>query len=106
MENRVLVTGATGNVGGEVVRQLVAAGVPVRAMVRNRAKAAGIDHPGVEIVTGDFEKPETLGPALKGMSSVLLSSSPDPRQAELQNQFIDAARSAGRPNIVKVSAVG
>jgi uncharacterized protein YbjT (DUF2867 family) len=67
------------------VRQLVSAGVPVRAMVRNRAKAAGIDRSGVEIVTGDFEKPETLAPALKGRSSVLLSSSPDPRQAELQN---------------------
>ncbi len=46
MISTILVTGGTGNLGSEVVRQLVAAGVSVRALVRNPQKAAGLP-PGV-----------------------------------------------------------
>ncbi|HEY1174613.1 MAG TPA: NAD(P)H-binding protein, partial [Phytomonospora sp.] len=56
----VLVTGATGTVGREVVRQLVAAGVPTRALVRDPARA-GL--PGAEVVTGDLTEPATLAAA-------------------------------------------
>src|SRR5260370_41226290 len=106
MPDKILVTGATGNVGGEVLRRLAALGQPVRALIRNRAKAAAIEGAGIEIVEGDLEKPETLGPAVQGVRKIVLISALDPRQAELQANLIDAARRADIPHIVKMSAFG
>jgi uncharacterized protein YbjT (DUF2867 family) len=67
-----LVAGATGNAGGEVVRALAAAGEPVRALVRDPAKAAFPD--GVEVVTGDLNRPETLTEARQGVRGAFLLS--------------------------------
>jgi uncharacterized protein YbjT (DUF2867 family) len=106
MPDKILVTGATGNVGGEVLKQLAGLRVSVRALVRNRTKAAAIEGPDVEIVEGDMSKPSTLAPALDGVRKLLLLSSPDPGQAALQNGVIDAAKRAGVRHIVKVSAMG
>lgn len=106
MPNIILMTGATGNVGGEVVQRLAAAGVSIRALVRNRAKAGAIAGPNVELFEGDLSKPETLDRALKGVDKALLSSSPDPDQANLQNNFIDAAKRAKLSHLVKISALG
>jgi uncharacterized protein YbjT (DUF2867 family) len=102
----ILVTGATGANGSELVRQLSAAGVPVRAMVHNRAKAASIEGPGVEIVEGDFTKPETLDAALQGAEKAFLVPPFEPRHVELTGNFIEAARRAGTKHIVKLSALG
>ncbi|MEU7517012.1 NAD(P)H-binding protein [Streptomyces sp. NPDC042898] len=64
----ILVTGATGKVGGAVVTQLHAAGVPVRALVRGES-----DFPeGVEAVRGDLSDHASLGTALEGVDSVFL----------------------------------
>ena len=68
--NRILVIGATGNVGGEVVSQLSARGAPVRAMVRNPDRACLPSH--IEIVRGDLTVPETLDRCLNGIDSVFL----------------------------------
>ena len=106
MADKILVTGATGNVGSEVLRRLAALGQPVRALIRNRSKAAAIEGPGVEIVEGDLEKPETLGAAVAGARKIVLISAPDPRQADLQANLIDAAGRADIRHIVKVSAIG
>ncbi|HEU5030268.1 MAG TPA: NAD(P)H-binding protein [Spirillospora sp.] len=65
-----LVTGGTGNVGREVAAALAAAGEPVRALTRGAAPADGPD--GVEYVTGDLNKPETLAPALEGVRGLFL----------------------------------
>jgi uncharacterized protein YbjT (DUF2867 family) len=56
----ILVTGAAGNIGGELVRQLTDARQPVRALVRDGAAVP----PGVEGVTGDLNDPVSLCPAL------------------------------------------
>ncbi len=64
----VLVTGATGTVGGEVVRALPArlpAGMGVRVMARDPARAAAM-FPGVEAVAGDYTDPPSLAGALRG----------------------------------------
>ena len=66
----ILVTGATGTVGTEVVRQLSAAGVPVRALVREPAKGEAIAGPGVEIVPGDLLDPASLDPALDSVDKL------------------------------------
>jgi len=100
----ILVTGSTGNNGREIVKLLSRTGVPCRALVRSSEKAtplAGLS--GVEIVYGDFAQPDTLGAALNGVDKALLISSADPRLPELQGNFIQAAKLAGVPYVVKFS---
>jgi uncharacterized protein YbjT (DUF2867 family) len=65
-----LVTGATGNVGAEVVRALAAADQKVRALARS-GRPAGLP-PGVEAVAGDLNRPESLTEALAGVRGVFL----------------------------------
>ena len=62
----ILITGATGNNGKELIRQLTAAGQQARALVRNPAKAADLKGPNVELVVGDFDQPATLDAAGNG----------------------------------------
>jgi uncharacterized protein YbjT (DUF2867 family) len=102
----ILVTGATGLVGGAVVGQLAAQGVPLRALVRSPEKAAALAGPTVETFVGDFARPETLGPALQGVTRALLISHHDVRQVELQGNFVEAARRAGHVHVVKLSGLG
>jgi uncharacterized protein YbjT (DUF2867 family) len=68
--NRVLVVGATGNVGRQVVSQLATKGEPVRAMSRN-PNAAGLPAQ-VEVMRGDLSIPETLDRCLVGVDTVFL----------------------------------
>ncbi len=68
--NRVVVIGATGKVGRQVVSQLVAAGVPVRALARNPDTADLPPH--VEVVRGDLTRPESLDACLAGVDAVFL----------------------------------
>ena len=67
---RVLVTGASGQIGREVVAQLSAAGLPVRALSR-RPRTAGFPD-SVEVVGGDLTAPETLDDALRDVGAVFL----------------------------------
>ncbi len=68
--HRILVIGATGTVGREVVSQLATTGAPVRALARN-PHAAGLP-PEVEVVRGDLTRPESLDPFLEGIDTVFL----------------------------------
>ncbi|WP_431964143.1 NAD(P)H-binding protein [Nocardia sp. bgisy134] len=65
-----VVTGATGNIGAELVRALAEGGQPVRAVVRDPARASL--PAGVEAVTGDLNRPETLADALDGAHGMYL----------------------------------
>lgn len=78
MTSPILVTGAPGNVGSEVVRCLVAAGQPVRVAVFNveAAHTAFGDEAGVEIVHFDFLKPETFRAAFDGVERMFLVRPP------------------------------
>lgn len=68
--NRILIIGATGNVGGQVLSQLTATGAQVRALARH-PDSAGLP-PQVEVVRGDLTVPETLDGCLDGMDAVFL----------------------------------
>ncbi|NRQ31371.1 NAD(P)H-binding protein [Nonomuraea sp. NN258] len=68
--SKILVTGATGNVGRHVVTELAEAGIEVRALVRDPSKARLPE--GVEVVRGDLTRPETLEAALDDVESVFL----------------------------------
>jgi len=64
---RALVTGATGAVGGHLSQALLDRGFEVRAMVRNRAKAGGLEADGCEVHEGDVLEPDTLRGAGEGV---------------------------------------
>ena len=62
---RVLVTGATGYIGGRLVPRLLVRGHKVRCIARNPSRLEGHPWPGVEIVPGDLEDPEATAEALR-----------------------------------------
>jgi uncharacterized protein YbjT (DUF2867 family) len=101
MSQLILVTGATGTVGSEVVKQLVEAGQRVRALVRNPAKAKTFNG-SVEAVTGDLERPGTLGPVFKGVDAAFVVST-GPLIPVLEGNAFEAAKQAGVKHIVKLS---
>lgn len=98
----ILVVGANGNVGSQVVQQLVEAGRRVRVLVRDPVKAAK-HGAGVEVSKGDLASPETLAPAFKDIDQVfLVTAGPE----QLENNAIDAAKAAGVRHLVKLSTMG
>lgn len=93
----ILVTGATGNVGGHVVRLLTDAGASVRVLARDPRKAAALG--AAEVVRGDLGEPESLPAALDGTTAVFLFAVPGSGPA-----FVAAARAAGVARIVMLSS--
>jgi uncharacterized protein YbjT (DUF2867 family) len=101
----ILVTGATGQIGGTVARMLAANGAAVRAFVRDPRKAAVLSERGVELAQGDLADGCSLARAMEGVERLFLVSGQDLRQAELQGNAVDAAAKAGVRHIVKVSGI-
>ena len=102
----ILITGATGTNGTELIKLLAAQNIPVRAMVRHPEKAAAIALPGVELVSGDFDQPETLRAALQGVEKAFLLTPSFQNAAELQTNFVNEAKKGGVQHIVKLSQLG
>ncbi|MFF1548872.1 NAD(P)H-binding protein [Streptomyces sp. NPDC058291] len=96
----ILVTGATGTVGREVLRALPD-GLPVRVMARDPARVQTAA-PGAEIVAGDYGDPRSLDRALRGVSRAFLLT--NRVGGDDDARFLRAARSAGVRHLVKVSA--
>ncbi|MEE9250267.1 MAG: NAD(P)H-binding protein [Alphaproteobacteria bacterium] len=97
----ILVTGATGRVGGEVLKRAVAAGVPVRALARDPARAEALKSI-VEVVAGDFADPASLDTAVEGVEGVFMASFDGEKQAALQGNLIEACRRAGVRHVVRL----
>ena len=104
MPGKILVTGATGNVSSGLIPNLIAMGATVRALVRDESKAQGLKDAGVEVVIGDLDKPETLDAAFSGVDRVFLVTPVGPGQVSLARNGIAAAKRAGNPHIVRLSA--
>ena len=102
----ILVTGATGKVGREVVRLLAAERIPARALVRSPEAAGDIAAAGAELAAGDLEKPQTLDRAMAGVDRLYLASRAEPKLPEREGNAIDAARRAGVRFVVKISVSG
>jgi uncharacterized protein YbjT (DUF2867 family) len=111
---RVLVTGGTGFVGPKVVRGVVEAGHEVRALARNRHKAAHVAALGAELVEGDVTDPASLQRAIQGMDAVVhLVGIRQGKPEKFQRVMVDgtrsllaAAREAGARRFVLMSALG
>jgi uncharacterized protein YbjT (DUF2867 family) len=101
----ILITGASGNVGKEVLKQAAASGAKVRAAFQTANKAATAPS-GVEIATLDYNQPETLRAALKGVDKVFLVGPPAQNLVALERKAVDAIKQAGGAHIVKLSATG
>lgn len=100
----IAVTGATGTIGSELVRQLAERDVAVRALSR-RAEAAE-PLPGVDWVTADLAEREGLVDALDGAERLFLLTGNGADMVRLQKNAIAAARAADVRHVVKLSALG
>ena len=103
MQNRVLITGATGVLGKAIITATVNAKLPVRQAVRNLAKA----HPDLEAVHLDYADPSTITPALAEVSAIVLMAPPlDPHAPAELGPVIAEAKAAHLQQIVLISAFG
>ena len=97
----ILVTGATGTIGSEVVKQLIEGGHRVRVLVRDPVKAARFGD-AVDIAVADLSRPDTLPPAFAGVDVAFVASN-GLDIAALESNAFDAASKAGVKRIVKLS---
>jgi uncharacterized protein YbjT (DUF2867 family) len=99
----ILVTGATGTIGRQVVEQLVQRGVNVRALVRDPAKA---DFPaGVDVVQGDLLDPGSVRTAFQGVSAFFLLNAVTPDEFTQALIALNVAREAGVERVVYLSVI-
>jgi len=101
----ILITGASGNVGREVVKQALALGLTIRASFRSPSIAAKAPA-GLEGVIMDYTKPKTIRPALHGVEKIFLVGPPTRDLPALEARFIKEVRASGGKHIVKLSALG
>ena len=103
-EPTLLLTGATGMIGGLLADALVSQNVSFRAMVRAGDKAERLaGKPGVTLVPGDFDDPSSLEAALQGVERAFLLTNSSERTEGQQKAFVEAARKAGVRHVVKLS---
>jgi uncharacterized protein YbjT (DUF2867 family) len=101
---KILITGATGNVGSAVLDILSSTDANLRALVHDEPKAQSLSDRGVEAILGDFLDPESLAPALEGVGTVLLITPIHPEQVRQAANVIEAARDSDNdPRIVRLS---
>jgi uncharacterized protein YbjT (DUF2867 family) len=99
----ILVTGATGNIGGQVIQHLVDRGADVRALVRDPTKA---NFPaGVAVAKGDFLDVDSLRTAFDGVSTLFLLNAVAPDEFSQALIALNVARSAGIDRIVYLSVI-
>jgi uncharacterized protein YbjT (DUF2867 family) len=105
MSERILVTGSTGKVGGELVKILIRNGKTLRAATRN--PSARNKEQSVESIEFDYDRPETFAPALSEIEKVFLVARPgDNHSDKAAEPFIDEAIKARVRLIVNLTAMG
>ncbi|MCX6641095.1 MAG: SDR family oxidoreductase [bacterium] len=102
----ILIIGATGTVGREVVKLLTAKDTRIRVLTRRPDATPFTASPILEIVSGDLNGLDSLKPAMRGVTRVFISSSSDRQQVELQGNAVKAAVQEGVRHIVKLSTLG
>ncbi|MFX0573338.1 NAD(P)H-binding protein [Nocardia nepalensis] len=100
----IVITGATGTIGSEIVRQLAARGEQVRAVTRNPERAQL--PAGVEVVRGNYHDLDSMAVAMSGAEAAFIVGVLGPEYAEADRALVGVAREAGVRRIVKLSAIG
>ena len=101
----ILITGASGNVGKEVLKQIAQTGVKVRGSFQSVSRAAGAPT-GVEVVSLDYNRAETLQTALKGVDRVFLVGPPTAQLTALERKAMEVIAQSNVRQVVKLSAMG
>ncbi len=101
--SRVLVTGASGTVGTQVVKSLGAAGVPFKAAYHSEEKAAAARRNEIDAVRIEYDQPATVREALQGISALILIGPVSERLVERESAVIAQAAAAGVQRLVKLS---
>jgi uncharacterized protein YbjT (DUF2867 family) len=108
-----LVMGVTGKVGGATARHLLAHGKRVRALVRDRVRAASWTDQGVELVDGDWNDTAAIERALDGVDGAFVmlpavwAPSPDFKEAKgVIANYVEALTKAAPPRVVGLSSMG
>ena len=108
-----LVMGITGKVGGATATHLLAQGKKVRALVRNRGKAAKWADEGVELIDGDWNDAAAIERALKGVEGAFVmlptvwAPSPDFKEAKgVISNYVEALTKAPPPRVIALSSMG
>lgn len=109
----ITVMGATGHIGAEITRQLLAAGEPVRALGRSRDRLAPLQGAGATPLVGDATDPAHLAAAFRGADAVFTLLPYDPTSADyhaeqqrLGESIVHAVRESGVRHVVALSSVG
>jgi uncharacterized protein YbjT (DUF2867 family) len=100
----ILITGASGNVGREVLKQIAATGARVRAAFQSAGKASSVPS-GVEVVTMDYRDPKTFA-VLEDVDRVFLVGPPTADLPALERSAVSTIKDSGVRHIVKLSAMG
>src|SRR4051812_30778046 len=109
----IVVTAPTGQIGGQVVQDLLAARAPVRVVVRDRARLAPDVAEQVELVTGSHADPAVVAEAFTGADAVFWLVPANPRAESVDAAYPGFARPAveafaaqGVGRVVDISALG
>ncbi len=111
----ILVVGATGMLGGAIVRGLLDRGEEVRALVRHPEAERTLSGAGAETVFGDLKDPASLPPACEGISTLITTANSAGRggddnvetvDLEGNRRLVDAASASGVAHFIFVSAQG
>lgn len=109
-KENILVTGGDGNIGSEVIRQLslkkrddlsIVGGV--RSICKSKSKAKGLEHH--ELVEMDYDIPETVVAALKGMDKLFLLTPTHPKMVDFTSNLVNGAKGEHVKHIVKLSHI-
>jgi uncharacterized protein YbjT (DUF2867 family) len=108
-QESILVTGASGNIGSEVVKQLLsdAPEISIKAAVRSSQNVKKVKYDDrVKVIQIDYNEPETVREALNGVDKLFLLTPDVPNAADLASNVVIEAKKAGIRHIVKQSVMG
>jgi uncharacterized protein YbjT (DUF2867 family) len=106
MSMKILVTGAAGTVGSEVVRRLCERGVRPVAAVHSESRAAAVDARAAEVRVADLGDPDQLEELFEGIDKVFLIAPKSPELVLIGDEIVAAADDAGVDHVVQLSIMG
>jgi uncharacterized protein YbjT (DUF2867 family) len=102
----ILITGATGKIGKELVLDLSARRSEFKVMTRSKEAVKDFEGKGIKAIQGDFETSGTHAAALANVETVFLLTSPHPGGVACEKTFLAACKAKGVRQVVRLSAIG